>query len=125
MVVLTDDSPGSAKTNSPPWRGGRPLVPGSGGGLARRRSPVRPHLGQHLHGRTSARSLVAGAGDGATIPGSPACVDQILITVRSWCVSTRAVASPEASRTASNDAVHELRPVSRAKTTKYGQPGII
>ena len=46
-------------------------------------------------------------------------------TSRSWVAVTAVASSAGPSRTASNTAVQELRPVSRAATNEYGQPGII
>jgi hypothetical protein len=45
------------------------------------------------------------------------------ITSRSWAAVIVAVSSPGASRRASSGAVQELRPVSNAVTSEYGQPG--
>src|SRR5215469_16591547 len=48
-----------------------------------------------------------------------------VMTSRTWQAVTSAASSSGPRRTASSTAVHEVRPLSSAATTEYGQPGII
>jgi hypothetical protein len=61
------------------------------------------------------------------ISGSSACHCRVRINCstmsRSWPAVTAVASSAGPRRTASSNATHEDRPVSRAATKEYGQPG--